>query len=132
MCSVKVLNPKKGQPLWSSGYEVLKVVKGALLLKAPSGHEVRVKQERVRALTDEVPYEAVDSLPEKPKKPHSQARLNLPEQVEPEPCRAPMVARAAPVVSEKQTMVFAVRQAIGNRDLTWSQWCQKVYDITHE
>ena len=50
MVSVRVLSPKKAETPWRPGYEVLRCFQGALLLRAPEGHEVRMNQERVRLL----------------------------------------------------------------------------------
>jgi hypothetical protein len=110
MVSVKVVSARKGESQWEPGYEVLRAHQGALLLKSPAGHEMRVNQERVRAYPDEHPYDLVDPLPYK-KVPD--VRQNLPDAVEGCPHTLPMVARAASARDE------------------WAAWCQRVWELTH-
>ena len=114
MVSVRVLNPRKGQSKWAPDYEVLREDKGALLLKSPAGHEVRINQSKVRALPEELPYDACDPLPVQLTK-HPRVRTDLPDQAElviPS-ARVPLVARAAPSYSE------------------WRAWCSYVTYMTY-
>ena len=107
MVSVRVLSPKKGETPWCPGYEVLRCFQGALLLRAPDGHEVRINQERVRLLPPELPYELVDPLPNKKDLP----KVRIPEQVpltDLAPPSEPLIARAAPSTTE------------------WNDWCSYV------
>ena len=80
--SVRVLSPKKGQPKWQPGYQIIDARGPALRVKnLGTGKIYRLNQKDVREIPKALPYETVDPLPPRDRV----APRDLPEVAEPLP-----------------------------------------------
>lgn len=84
--SVRALNPRKGEPKWKPGFQVVSSYKGALrVLDLESGRTLRLNQRNVREIPQQKVYEEVDPLPQKKGRSQKRQTEDLPQQVKPLP-----------------------------------------------
>lgn len=114
--SVRVLNPRKGQPRWQPGYRILSSYDGGLRVENLTTKRVmRVNQRNAREIPESKAYEEVDPLPRSRKKSN-----NLPPQ------------EAHPIPKPDQTPLHmpAVAQVQAFSMSEWNAWCNHVRNNT--
>ena len=114
--SLRVLQPKKGQPKWQPGYKVLSSHDGGLrVLQIDSNRILRVNQKNVREIPEFRPYEEIDPL--------VQSRAKV-KDIPPE--------EAGPIpVAERTPFHSLVTAEIQPTPMTeWVAWCDFVQSHT--
>jgi len=113
--AVRILNPKKGESKWRPGYQVLDARGPALKLRHPIDRKIiRVNQNNVRHIPQQLEYEEVDPVPLRPVQKETYPEVAPPVQVDP------------PTLSLHPPIAFAAAC-----DAEWIDWCETVYHMTH-